>query len=157
MENLRLAGFGNRLVAQIIDHFIIGAIFSIIILILVFTGVFGSIGAVNSDEEAIQAMMIGLFSVGLIFVILLYMLIPFVYEVIMISSPRRATIGKLVMKIEVVNQHGQTLTTGEAFLRTLIKFLTGNFCLLLWLWPLFNDKEQALHDLTVQGYVVNKV
>ena len=60
------------------------------------------------------------------------------------------------MKIKVVDEQGLRLSFGSALGRSLIKYVTSNLCILLWLWPLFNNTEQALHDLVVKGYVIRE-
>ena len=87
-------------------------------------------------------------------IILMAFVGPVIYEVFMLSSSRQATFGKVIMKIKVIDEQGQRLTLGAAIGRTLIKYLTVNFCFLLWLWPLFNKEEQALHDLIVRDLVI---
>ena len=147
MLNYTIAGFGNRLVAQIIDSIIVSFAVSIIAVPIFGFGIFTS--AMNGDETA------GLFAGLALLPIMLFAFIgPVVYEVLMLSSPRQATIGKMLMKIKVVDEQGTRLTLGGAIGRTLIKYLSVNFCFLLWLWPLFNDKEQALHDIVVKDFVI---
>lgn len=149
MLNSTFAGFGNRLVAQIIDAIIVSFAMSIFIIPIFGVGIFTS--AIGDSDAA------GLFAgLAILPVLLIASIGPIVYEVFMISSSRQATFGKILMKIKVVDQQGQRLTVGAAIGRTLIKYLTVNFCFLLWLWPLFNDKEQALHDIIVNDLVVRE-
>lgn len=146
MQNFTLAGFGNRVVAQIIDTLIVGVAMSVLIVPL-----FGLGGLTSTFDNDFAALLGGL---AILPLLLIGFLGPIVYEVFMLSSPRRATIGKSLMKIQVRDEYGNGLTLGAAIGRTLIKYLTLNFCFLLWLWPLFNKEEQALHDLIVRDFVV---
>lgn len=153
MEKSQLAGFGNRLIAQIIDGIILGIAISI--LLIPFGGVAALLGTRNwsgSDEEV--AAMAGIAGLGIVGIVLLCLFVPFIYEAIMISSTRQATFGKILMKIKVVGENGERLSFGQALGRSLIKYISSNLCILLWLWPLFNPKEQSLHDLVVKSYVV---
>lgn len=150
MQNFTFAGVGNRLVAQIIDGLILGFVLSLIIIPIFGVGIFtGSMNNLEGDGAA--AAIIGL---ALVPIILLSIAAPILYEAFMVSSPKQATFGKMVMKIKVVGEQGERLSFGAALGRSLIKYVTSNLCILLWLWPLFNQTEQALHDLVVKGYVV---
>ena len=73
------------------------------------------------------------------------------------------TIGKQVCNIRVLKEDGQAIGFGFAALREvavrqlLIGFVGGFFFvvpLLDLLWPLWDDKKQALHDKIVSTYVV---
>lgn len=151
MDKSQLAGFGNRLVAQIIDGIILGI--AITIVLIPFGGIAALIGAGNwngSPEDVAAWGIVSMF----IGIALLSLFVPFIYEAIMISSARQATFGKILMKIKVVGENGERLSFGQALGRSLIKYISSNLCILLWLWPLFNPEEQSLHDLVVKSYVV---
>jgi len=147
MMNPTLAGFGARLVAQIIDSLIVGFGMSMIVIPIFGVGVFTSAMG-DTDTAGILA------GLAILPIILISLIGPVIYEVFMLSSSRQATFGKVIMKIKVIDEQGQRLTVGAAIGRTLIKYLTVNFCFLLWLWPLFNKEEQALHDLIVRDLVI---
>ena len=149
MLNFTFAGYGNRIVAQIIDALIVGFAVSIIAMPIFGISIFSG---VNMDDPSdISALFAGL---AILPILLFAFVAPVVYEVLMISSARQATFGKMLMKIKVVDEAGLRLTLGAAIGRTLIKYVSSQLCILLWLWPLFNDKEQALHDLIVKDYVI---
>lgn len=150
MLNSTFAGYGNRIIAQIIDSLIVGFAVSLIAIPIFGFSFFSA--AVDSSGDGDLG---GIFAGLAILPILLFAFIgPVIYEVLMISSFRQATFGKMLMKIKVVDEQGQRLTLGAAIGRTLIKYVSSQLCILLWLWPLFNDKEQALHDIIVKDYVV---
>jgi uncharacterized RDD family membrane protein YckC len=75
------------------------------------------------------------------------------------------TLGKQVCNIRVIKEDGTQMTTGFAVLRELvvkgllIGFVGGFFfaipTLINYLWPLWDDKNQALHDKVASTYVVN--
>jgi len=151
MQNFTFAGVGNRLVAQIIDFLILGFALSLIIIPIFGIGIFS--GSMDNFDEGAVATMVGLASIP---IILISIAAPILYEAFMLSSAKQATLGKMVMKIKVVDEQGLRLSFGSAIGRSLIKYVTSNLCILLWLWPLFNNTEQALHDLVVKGYVVRE-
>lgn len=153
MDKSQLAGFGNRLVAQIIDAIILGIAISVVLV--PFGGIAALLGSGNwSGSEEEVAAMAGIAGMSIVGLILLSLFVPFIYEAIMISSTRQATFGKILMKIKVVGENGERLSFGQALGRSLIKYISSNLCILLWLWPLFNPEEQSLHDLVVKSYVV---
>jgi uncharacterized RDD family membrane protein YckC len=152
MQNFIFAGVGNRLVAQIIDGLILGFVISLLLVPIFGIGFFtSSMG--NTDDVGAAAALAGL---AILPIILLGIGAPVLYEAFMISSAKQATIGKIVMKIKVVDEQGLRLTFGAALGRALIKYVTSNLCILLWLWPLFNNTEQALHDLVVKDFVIRE-
>ena len=158
MNAFPLAGFGNRLVAQIIDSIIVGIAFSLILV--PFGGLAALIGLSSADalegsDEATAAVM-GLFGIGLIVLLLASIFTPLLYDAFMVSSSKQATFGKMIMKIKVVGPNGERLTFSQALVRSLIKYISGHFCFLLWLWPLFNPEEQALHDLAAKSLVIQE-
>ncbi|WP_221390420.1 RDD family protein [Dyadobacter sp. NIV53] len=149
MLNFTFAGYGNRIIAQIIDVIIVGFAVSIIAMPIFGFSIFSGMNV--DDPSDISALFAGL----AILPLLLFAFVgPVVYEVLMISSAKQATFGKMLMKIKVVDEAGLRLTLGAAIGRTLIKYVSSQLCILLWLWPLFNDKEQALHDLAVKDFVI---
>jgi uncharacterized RDD family membrane protein YckC len=73
------------------------------------------------------------------------------------------TLGKQLCNIRVIKEDGTPVSTGFAILRDfVVKGLlfgwVGGFFLIPWLlnylWPLWDEKNQALHDKMVSSYVV---
>ncbi|WP_298360231.1 RDD family protein [Runella sp.] len=149
MDKSQLAGFGNRLVAQIIDGIILSIAISVVLVPFI-AALLGTSNWNGSPEDVVAWGIVGM----IIGIALLSLFVPFIYEAIMISSARQATFGKILMKIKVVGENGERLSFGQALGRSLIKYITSHLCILLWLWPLFNPEEQSLHDLVVKSYVV---
>lgn len=152
MQNVTFAGVGNRLVAQIIDGLILGFVMSLLLVPIFGVGFFSAYSQDMTDEGAIAA----LAGLAILPIILVGIAAPVLYEAFMLSSAKQATLGKMIMKIKVVDEQGQRLTFGAALGRSLIKYVSSNVCILLWLWPLFNNTEQALHDLIVKDYVIRE-
>ncbi len=80
------------------------------------------------------------------------LLMPWFYYAAMESSPKSATIGKMILGIRVVDAEGYTPTFGRAALRAIPK------CLPI-LWPgylaaVFTRRRQAFHDLIARTLVV---
>jgi uncharacterized RDD family membrane protein YckC len=157
MENLKLAGFGKRFVAYIIDAIVLGIAMSIIFIpfggVLGFMGMnaFQNDGDMTESETIATAAMAGI-SIGGI--VLIALVVPFVYDALMTASEKQGTIGKMVMKIKVIKENGEKLNTTDAFVRSIVKYAVGSFCALLFLICLTNKQEQNLHDMASKSLVV---
>lgn len=154
MENLKLAGFGKRLVAYVIDAIVLSIAFSIILL--PFGGLIAFIGIGSRDgdiDNPVAAATAGLSIMGIILVALVA---PIIYDGLMTASSKQGTLGKMAMKIKVIKEDGNRLTQGEAIIRALLKSIIGSACFLLWFIMLFNKQEQNLHDMVVKSLVVEE-
>lgn len=93
-------------------------------------------------------------TVGLAFVSI--PVLPWVYEAVMLSSEKQATVGKLAMGIVVTDAEGRRISFIRATVRFLGKcvslFVLGIGCLM----AAFTKNKQALHDLMADTFVVNK-
>jgi uncharacterized RDD family membrane protein YckC len=85
--------------------------------------------------------------VGGVFLWLLYA--PFLE-----SSALRATVGKKLLGIQVVDLQGNTITFRAAMIRSLMKLVSCVFAFLPYLLALFTDRKQALHDIVAETVVV---
>ena len=71
------------------------------------------------------------------------------------------TTGKQVLNIRVIHQSGAPMDFGKSILRELVGkslpsyFTCGLYGILDALWPLFDDRKQALHDKIGSTFVVN--
>jgi len=79
----------------------------------------------------------------------------FFYAPILESSPLGATIGKHLMGIQVKDLAGQPVTFRAAFVRNLLKIASTMLLLIGFVFALFSDKKQALHDLVADTIVVD--
>ncbi len=91
---------------------------------------------------------IGLYSVGLdILLALLYT--PF-FE----ASELQATPGKALLDMRVVSMSGGRITFKKAFIRYLVRIVSGVLLCFGFLMMLFTEKKQTLHDLAAETLVV---
>lgn len=79
----------------------------------------------------------------------------FFYAPVLESSELRATLGKYVMEIQVVDLNGQRLSLRAAVVRNLMKIVSGAILLIGYLMVFFTGKKQTLHDLVAETVVVN--
>ncbi len=146
MENKILAGIGNRFLAQLIDGFLI-IITTIILMFVLFNSQLSELK--NSGPDAGRS-----FAIILISYYPILFLIQIIYFTYFESSNKQATIGKMAMKIKVVNQEGERLSVGNALGRSLGKILSSLTCGIGFFVAFFNKDEKSLHDMIASTFVV---
>lgn len=78
----------------------------------------------------------------------------FFYAPILESSEIRATLGKHLVGIQVVDFMGQRVSLRTAVIRNIIKFFSSVLLFIGFLFALFNQRKQTLHDLIADTLVV---
>jgi uncharacterized RDD family membrane protein YckC len=146
-----LSGWWRRVGAVIIDGVVVGFPAGILIGLLFPGSDFASEGASASFH---------LNTVGT----LIYIVVFAVYYMAVMTAWNGQTIGKKATGIRVVREDGGAITPGFAFVRQtlVIQLLFGMVAAILlfiptilnYLWPLWDDKHQALHDKIVKSRVV---
>lgn len=131
------ATFGARFVAAIVDFFILGIIgyfLNRVVFSLPFVG----------NQQSYLSNSLLPFIVGI------------VYFGYMESSVSQATYGKQIMGIKVTDVHGKRVSMSRAGLRYIGKYISSFIFFIGYLFVLFTEKKQALHDLIAGTVVVNK-
>jgi uncharacterized RDD family membrane protein YckC len=140
------AGIGKRILAHIIDGFIIG-LGGIPGFILMFVGIGLAASTAGSSRQVsneVGAGAVGIFVLAYA-VIFLGVIGLWLYNCYLLGRDG-ATFGKRLMKIKVLDAQGQPLGFGKAFLREIVKQALGGFCFILLLWPLWDEQKQGLQD-----------
>lgn len=134
-NNENYAGFWIRVLANIIDGFILG-IPSLLIIV-------GSIAiAVSLKSIALMLILPTLISLGMVVL------------VIWLDGTKGGTPGKLLLGLNIVNEQGKFIGIGRALLRNIIKnTISGIFCI-GFIMIAFTEKKQGLHDIIAKTYVV---
>ncbi len=132
LQNIVYAGFWNRLLAMILDGFILSV--SAVIIALV-TAVF------FHNKTVIEG-------VGL-----LIFIVSIIYYIEMEASSYQATIGKLLMGIKVVDLTGNKISVGRSAGRFFSKYISSIFLIGFLMQP-FTKKKQALHDMIAGTLVI---
>ena len=108
-------------------------------------------------DVLILAVPLALFVVLIVFY-LLSLLLPALYFTLMHGGERGATYGKRALGIRIVDeQHGGSIGYGRALGRYAVVLGLGVFVLPIladYLWPLWDDQNQTLHDKAVRSLVV---
>jgi len=135
------AGFLKRLVAIIIDSFII----TFVAFAIMFTiGFF--IGGMLSDPET----MAKINSFGM----LIDVVVVWLYFALQESGEAQATVGKRVMGIYVTSKEGERISFAQATIRYFSKYLSSIF-MIGFIMVAFTQNKQGLHDLIADTLVVN--
>lgn len=139
--NGELAGWGSRAGALIVDAVIL------IVLALVLGAIIG--GAAGTSDSGVAG------------AIIFYYVAVFLYPPLTMmrgGEHNGQTFGKQAVGIRVVRETGQPIGFGWALLRELVcKGVLSLFTIpiiLSYLWPLWDDRNQALHDKMASTLVV---
>lgn len=131
------AAFDQRLLASVIDHFIIFGIYTILILT--------SYIFIQGKDERIMAFLVPF---PIIFIIKL------VYGVFAESSLKQATLGKRILNIKVTDLEGSRITTSRSMARNFSKILSVIPVFFGYLYCFLNKKNQCWHDITADTLVI---
>lgn len=158
-EPTNYASFGRRLVALIIDGIIIGIAQSFIIVPIMVTFGLGVASKIETDSlesmEPGEAM--GFFSAIMgagLMIQLVSWGISGVYFVLMESSEKQATLGKIAMGLKVTDLNGNRITPTAAIIRFVGRIVSGMIMLIGYIMAAFTAKKQALHDMIASTLVL---
>lgn len=139
-------GFWLRVVAYIIDGILLNIVFGILAAIL---GVsIMPVDPATADPVAALAFL-GPFQFAALAG-------SWLYFALMESSPRGATIGKMVVGLRVVDEQGARISFLRATGRFFAKFISGLILLIGYLMVAFTERKRGLHDM-IAGTLVVKV
>ncbi len=131
------ASFDQRLLASVIDYFLITLIFVFLVLLgFIFT------------EEAEKRKQLLIWSVPLI------ILTKFGYEVFADCSKTQGSIGKKLLQIKVTKIDGTPISLSQSFYRNSAKLLSTITFFIGYLYSFLNKRNQCFHDLLADTLVV---
>ncbi len=145
------AGFWLRVVASIIDSFIIGAGMLVVLLVLgIVLGV--AVAATGADNLENNPM-------GILLALMIYPLMivpPWLYSAWMESSSWQATVGKRALGLIVTDSNGQPITFWRATGRHFGKIVSAMAFYSGFMMAGFTEKKQALHDMIADCLVLRR-
>lgn len=150
-----LAGFGDRLLATIVDGLVQFVLLLPLYVAFFFVLIIG-LGAADSGDPSGEAA----FGFGMFLVLALMMLALaagfVVYLVWSVGGPAGQTLGKHLMRVRVVDENSNTpIGYGRAALRELLgKWLSGALFYLGYLWMLWDPNKKTWHDMIATTQVV---
>jgi uncharacterized RDD family membrane protein YckC len=138
-ESQYFASFDQRLMASVIDYFLLLLILvAVVLMVYIFI-----------DNKIFR---IGTALVGLA----ILPVAKFVYSVIAESSDKQATIGKRLMDVRVGDIYGNQISLSTSFSRNISKIFSTLPLFMGYLYLFLNKKQQCLHDVIASTYVIKK-
>jgi len=134
------AGFWKRFVAFFIDAIIINVATFVIGFIISLVGALSHV-----RQETVQ-----------IFLFLLAPVLDVIYRVLMESSEKQATIGKMMLGIKVTDLNGARITPLRALGRQFAMGVSFVMLCIGFVMAGFTARKQALHDMLAGTLVVNR-
>lgn len=153
-DDIVQAGFLRRWAAIFLDSLILTtafyAVFFVLILVVGVAGGFEALGDFDTEEPPSWAVgaYLGLY--------LVYFVMAGLYYALMESSSAQATVGKMALGIKVVDRNGARLTFPHALGRWFAAALSYITLYIGYLMAAFTERKQALHDIVVGTFVVDK-
>ncbi len=133
-HNVSYASLGRRFAAKIVDLIVVGAI------LLFLESVFLKFNFADSNY--------------IIFRVLFAAVIWLGYNTLLESSPFHATVGKMVLKLEVISVNGKEFTVLSALSRSIF-VIVSVLPVGLGIWYISTDKKnRAWHDLIAGSLVI---
>lgn len=136
---VRYAGFWIRVVAYIIDYFVI----SIVSWILM--AAFGISSFMMNPNDINVSLFVGVYVVMIV--------IWVAYYVVMETSSTQGTLGKMAVGIKVGKANGDRLTVLNAIGRFFSKILSSLILCIGYMMAGWDPRKQALHDKIADTYV----
>jgi uncharacterized RDD family membrane protein YckC len=143
-----LASFWWRLLAFIIDYFILSFLLTFVLI------QFPSFG-LNLKARSIDDML-KLSESQLRTLQIMFYLTLIVYNSVCEASPMKGSIGKRICKLVVVDVEGMGLSYVNALLRSVGKVVSFFFYGIGFVSIFFTEHRQALHDFLAKTYVVKR-
>jgi uncharacterized RDD family membrane protein YckC len=147
--HLEIAGLGNRLLAQLVDGFLISCIMLIVILLGV---VLGLVANNITTDSRMRTIVIGV----IVMVVILFMFILqngyfFIFE----GLWQGQTPGKKAAEIRVIEQNGQPIGWPAAFIRNLLR-MVDSFFFIGVLLIIFDKTERRIGDMAAGTIVIRE-
>lgn len=130
------ASFDQRLMATVIDHFLVFAVYVVLILI--------SFIFIEPNQRIIYALL----PLPSIFIV------KIIYGIFAEASAKQATLGKSLMAIKVGDMHGERISVGKSFFRNFAKLFSTIPLFFGYLYCFLNKKNQCWHDIAAETLVV---
>lgn len=128
--------FWKRVVAYLIDS----------MLLALPLGIMSSSLGLQTPEEIYSSLELNLVSI----------MLTWIYFTLSEISDWQGTVGKKLMNIYVTDINGDKLTFFRAFSRQFLKIPSNLIFGIGFLFPLFTQKRQALHDLLAKTLILEK-
>lgn len=142
-------GFWIRFVAYMIDGLIM--LVPAVILVGIFVGL-----VILTDEPVDDESLAAPLVIAAVLLVIALIVINWLYEALMTSSARRATLGKMALGLRIVRFDGAQLSFGRATARHFAKFIVTPAVPLFigYIMAAFTNRKRALHDILADTLVI---
>jgi uncharacterized RDD family membrane protein YckC len=143
-------GFWIRFVAYMIDGLVMS------VPAAIFVGIFAAFviltGESMDHEEGLPILLV----VALVLLVAAMIVVNWLYEALMTSSPRGATLGKMAFGLRIVRFDGTRLSFGRATARHFAKYMVTPMVPLAigYIMAAFTSRKRALHDILADTLVI---
>lgn len=149
--HLELAGLGNRIMAALLDHILIGAVSGMVIAVCI--GIAVAIESMPVPTDSKTMVYYVLVGIGL----LLLFIINFGYFIVFEGMWKGQTPGKKVANIRVIEANGQPVGWSSVFIRNILRMIDEIPGLYPGILPMIIDKnERRLGDLAAGTLVIRE-
>lgn len=131
------ASFDQRLLASVIDYFLLTSAYVVLVLL----------GFIFVSEKS-QRIMLALSGLPLI------PIAKFIYGSVAEASEKQGTIGKRLLNIKVTDIFGARLSLGNSYRRNAAKVFSVATLFFGYLYSFLNKKQQCLHDVLANTLVI---
>jgi uncharacterized RDD family membrane protein YckC len=147
------AGFWVRLVARLIDSFIVGIPLAVILgLILIVAG--GLAASSSNNDQSTNNAAAGIASILFALFYLVAIVVSIGYWVYFWGTSG-STFGMRMLKLQVVDANtGAPIGMGRALVRWLMTLVNSWACYLGWIWVAFDARKQGWHDKVANSVVL---
>jgi uncharacterized RDD family membrane protein YckC len=157
-SNVLYAGFWLRFVAFLIDSFLRGFAFVLLLIpLFVLTGAGSALSRMSEGEDIsdnVAALIGGGFVLGFIGIILL---VSWLYYALSESSSWQATPGKKLLNLYVTDMEGQPISFARASGRYFARIITSLIPLGIgYILAGITEKKQAIHDILASCLVLRR-
>jgi uncharacterized RDD family membrane protein YckC len=140
-------GFWIRFLAAILDGILVQVV---VVPVSIMVG-----AVIGAAGFAVSMPSMGVRLVSMIVGGTLGFLASWLYEAILESSPRQATLGKMVLGLKVTDLAGNRISFARASGRHFAKYLSGAIFFVGYIIAGFTERKQALHDM-IAGTLVRR-
>ncbi len=149
-------GFWIRFLALIIDGIVVGLIMSPFTFAFIIAMGLGARRSGMEPGQPPSPEMLAAIMVPLVLISFISILIKWLYEALMTSSSKQATLGKMVCRLKIIDLHGQRLSFLHATGRHFAKYISSMTLLIGYIMAGFTERKQALHDLIAGTLVIRE-
>ncbi|MBE6088567.1 MAG: RDD family protein [Clostridium beijerinckii] len=137
--NMVYASFRRRLAAYLLDFALVSIIYTLFTLVLGLPNYFD----VSTLEEVMNAQR-------------LFFFMLFLYFFITDFLPSQGGIGKVLLKIKVVDMNGKEISFSDSLFRNISKFIQICLLCLPFVVVIFSKQKQGLHDMFSKCLVIKQ-